>query len=155
MHLSPQDRPVAAARGTAFTLMEVMVCVGVAGLLFTSLYVGMSQGFRIIQAARENLRATQILQEKMETIRLYTWDQINSNGFIPATFSAPFYSNTNYVSDLIYNGTVSFGSVPGSEPYKVDMKSVSFTLNWYSGGVNHQREMHTFISRHGLQNYIY
>lgn len=139
----------------AFTLIEVLVAVGIAGFLFTSLYLGMSQGFRIIQAARENLRATQILQEKMETIRLYTWEQISSNGFIPASFSAPFYANSNYVSDLIYYGRIQFEAAPGSENYKPDMKMVTFDLTWVSSSRTNARQMVSYVSRHGLQNYIY
>ena len=65
--------------------MEVLVAVAIIGTVFVSLYLGMTQGFAIVQVARENLRATQILQEKTEIIRLYTWDQINTAGFIPPT----------------------------------------------------------------------
>jgi len=55
---------------SAFTLVEVMVAVWLGAIMFVGLYLGFSQGFAVIQLTRENLRATQILQEKAETIRL-------------------------------------------------------------------------------------
>src|SRR5687767_14388252 len=60
----------------AFSIIEVLVALAIAGVLFTSLYAGISAGFVVIETARENLRATQIMVEKLETIRLYTWEQI-------------------------------------------------------------------------------
>ena len=49
-------------------MVEVLVAVSLVGIMFVSLYSGISSGFAVVQLARENLRATQILQEKMETI---------------------------------------------------------------------------------------
>jgi Tfp pilus assembly protein PilV len=70
---------------SGFTLVDVMFGALIIGVMVVGLYVGFSQGFAVIQLARENLRATQILEEKMETVRLYTWDQVNTPNFIPAT----------------------------------------------------------------------
>jgi type II secretory pathway pseudopilin PulG len=142
----------------AFTLAEVMMGVAVMAVMFVSLYLGFTQGFAVIQLARENLRATQVLQEKMETVRLYTWEQINTPGFIPATFTAPFYatgSGTN--QGIIYNGTVSIGNPNPAmaESYAADMKQVDVQLSWTSGNVLRTRKMRTLVSRYGLHNYIY
>src|SRR6266487_2964180 len=92
------------AERKAFTLIEVMMAISMVSFLFASLYLGFGQGFAIIQTARENLRATQILQERMETIRLYTWDQLNTAGFIPDTFQTPYYGNGAQQSGVIYHG---------------------------------------------------
>ena len=62
----------------AYTLVEVMIGVAIMSTGLASLCLGFSQGFTVIQVARENLRATQILQEKMETIRLFTWNQLTN-----------------------------------------------------------------------------
>ena len=74
MKIIVPSKQKAATNRTAFTLPEVMVAAGVGAVLFVSLYLGIAQGAVVVQSCRENLRATQILQEKMETIRLYTWD---------------------------------------------------------------------------------
>jgi prepilin-type N-terminal cleavage/methylation domain-containing protein len=158
MKIEISSQPTKGARQSAFTLIEVMAAVAIIGIEFVSLYVGMTQGFGIIQIARENLRAAQILQEKMETIRLYTWSQVTSNGFIPTNFQATFYpagSRTN--QGVVYNGTLTITDSPISSTtgYNTDLKLVLVQLNWTSGNVLRQREMRTMVSHYGLHNYIY
>ena len=62
-----------------YTVAEAMIGVCVLGLMLIALLAGMSSGFTFTQLAREDLRAPQILLEKMELIRLYSWDQINGS----------------------------------------------------------------------------
>jgi Tfp pilus assembly protein PilV len=138
-----------------FTLVDVMFGALIIGVMVVGLYVGFSQGFAVIQLARENLRATQILEEKMETVRLYTWDQVNTPNFIPATFTAPFYAVSNQTSGLIYDGRMTITNAPVSESYAADLRLVSVEVTWQSGSVTRRRGMNSFISRYGLHNYIY
>lgn len=140
----------------AYSMIEVLVAVAILGIMFVALYSGISSGFAIIQLARENLRATQILQEKMETIRLYNWDQINTPGFIPTNFTDVFYasSQTNY-DYLVYTGTVSITTAPVAASYSNDLRQVTVILHWTSANVLREREMSTFVARYGLQNYVY
>src|SRR5258705_6392917 len=72
-----------ASRQFAYTLTEVMVGVAIIAVMFVTLYLGFTQGFGVVQASRENLRATQILQQYSELIRLYTWDQLTNGTTIP------------------------------------------------------------------------
>jgi len=136
------------------TLVEVLIGMAIFGVLFISLYGGISSGLAIIRSARENLRATQVMLEKMETIRLYNWDQITQNGYIPVTFAAPYWP-ADGTNGLQYHGTMTITNVPFNESYSADMRQVVVNVNWRSGTVVHQREMRTMVSRHGLQNYIY
>ncbi|PYM13357.1 MAG: hypothetical protein DME18_09230, partial [Verrucomicrobia bacterium] len=160
MKIRISNQTTAETGSRAFTLMEVLVAVAIIGIEFVSLYLGMTQGFAIVQVARENLRATQILQEKMETIRLYTWDQVNAAGFIPPTFVAAFYpagSQTNQVNQGVnYQGTVTISDPPppiNTASYASDMKLVVVGVDWASGNVQRHREMRTLVSRYGLHNY--
>ncbi len=143
----------------AFTLIEVMMAVLVVGVAFVSLYIGFTQGFGTIQVARENLRATQILQEKMETIRLLSWDQITTASLPannPFTFTNYFYPpDISGLAGIAYIGTRIFTNAPLNEGYSSDMKMVIFKLQWTSGNVVRQREMRTLVSQYGLHNYIY
>jgi len=144
------------AERKAFSLIEVMMAISIVSFLFASLYLGFGQGFAIIQTARENLRATQILQERMETIRLYTWDQLNTAGFVPGTFTATFYpvgDKTN--QGVVYSGTLVLTNATVTESYGSEMKAVYVTLNWQSGNVARQRQMRTMVSHYGLHNYFY
>ena len=142
----------------AFTLPEVLVAVTVAAILFLSLYAGLSSGFAVIRVARENLRATQILQEKMETIRLYTWDQLNASDFIPDTFVEPFSDYAGEGADpdgINYYGTLTITNALLAESYAADILQVNATVMWTSGNIERTRDMSTLVSRYGLQHYIY
>src|SRR5437867_5017196 len=108
----------------AFTLVEQLIGVSVVGVAITSLYAGFSSGFAVVQLARENLRAVQVLEEKMETIRLYTMDQITNTiptNFIPPTFTAPFYPSGSTNTGVIYNGSLTITGAPIAANYSNDL----------------------------------
>lgn len=153
----PRDGNKAGLKA-AFALTEVLVSVSLVGVMFVSLYAGLSAGFAVINRARENLRATQIALEKMETVRMYSWDQINSNNFVPATFSAPFYptvSGETNSSGLVYHGTTEIRPADVPSAYSNDVREVVVTVSWTNRNIGHRREMRTFISQYGMQRYIY
>jgi hypothetical protein len=139
----------------AFTLPEVLTATVVIGFMFFTLYAGISAGFAVVQLARENLRGTQILQEKLETIRLYNWDQVTNSTFIPSTFVESFYPENASASGISYTGTVKVAASSISESYSSYLREVTVTVNWVSSSVLRSREMTTYVSRYGLQNYVY
>jgi hypothetical protein len=132
-----------------------MMATAIVSVGFLSLYAAIAYGFAAVQVSRENLRATQVILEKLETLRLYSWDQINTPGFVPATFEAPFNPATNANCGFIYRGKVAITNAPIGEAYSNDMRLVWVTLDWTSSRVSRSREMGTLVSRYGLQNYIY
>ena len=166
MNLKQHETQTVTGQQTAFTLLEVMIGIAIGCVVFVSLYLAISSGFGIIQATREDLRATQVLQEKMETIRLYTWDQVTNAGFIPSTFTAPFYA-TNITTatgqagysgtvGLTYTGTVTIATSGITDSsYSNNLRQINITLNWQSGSRIRNRSITTFVSQYGLQNYIY
>ena len=140
----------------AFSLIETVVGIGIMGTVATALLAGFTGGFFTMQLARENQRATQIILEKTETIRLYNWDQVNTPGFIPSTFTATYDPQaTNSSSGTVYNGTLTITDAPINASYSNDMKQVTVTLTWKTGDVDRSRSYKTYISRNGIQNYIY
>ncbi len=145
------------AAEAGFNLVEVCMGVGVLGIAAVSLFAALGSGFSLVQIDRENLRATQVLEEKMEVIRLINWDQINQPGFVPSTFTAPFYpaAGTNTAGGITFTGTVLVTNAPISETYSGDLRMVRVTVTWTSEGVQHQRQMTTFVCQYGLQKYIY
>jgi len=146
------SRKVANRRG--FTLVEVMVGVLCMAGLFAALYLGLGQGFAIIQTARENLRATQVIQEQMETIRLYAWDQM-TNGTVPQTFNAAYDAADIQSTGRVYYGTIQIDPTPMSESYSNQHRLVTVGLTWTNGTSLRQKRMTTLISRYGLHNYYY
>lgn len=139
-----------------FTVIESLVGILILGTLFTSLYAGITYGFSMISLSRENLRATQILLEKMETLRLYNWDQINSNGFMPTNFTAAYDPTGSGNSvNLMYTGSITIAGSGVSESYSNEMRKVQISVDWSSSGVLRTRSMETFVAENGLQKYIY
>jgi len=139
------------------TLIEVVIATAGIGILMVTLYVAFSQGFAIVQAARENLRATQILQEKMETMRVYNWDQI-TGGVVPDRFVEPFYAvEQNGESGFNYRGVVTITNAPvvAGTDYAGDVRLVVVQVEWNSGSVVKRREMRTLVCQNGLQKYVY
>ena len=136
-----------------------MVGVGVMGIMMVSLYAGFAFGFNQIRLARENVRATQVLEERMEVVRLLNWDQvINLPGYIPTTFQAPFYADnpTNPpANNFCYTGTVQVASAPIMESYSNNLQMIKIQLTWPSGRLVRTRQMTTLVAQFGIQRYVY
>ena len=159
-------RPKSANPG--FSLVEVMVAIAVFGVTCVSLYAGVTFGFNSVQLARENLRATQILAEKMEVIRLYSWDEINEPDFIPPTFLATFAPgatatttgpigrpDSNPAEGVTYYGTITVTNAGMSENYRQKVKRVDLTVKWTTGKLERSRGLSTLVTEDGLQSYVY
>src|SRR5688572_7960005 len=145
----------------AFTLVEILVSLTVCSFAFVSLFAGLTQSTQSLQRAREKLRGTQILTEKIEVLRLYNWEQLKTPGFVPTSFSDFQYptSNTNGAGKgVTYYGTISITPVTTAEAhpaYTNTMRKVTATVRWYSNGVGYNSSMETLVSEFGVQRYVY
>lgn len=147
----------------AITLAEVMISVFVLALVFVGFYVNLKQGFASVEQSRENLGATQVLNQTMEGIRLYTWGELNSNGFMLTNFTISMNPDTNGLSkehytssNQVYTCTVTISPSGMSESYATNLELVTATVTWVSD-VNHitnSRSMSTYYSIYGLHNYF-
>jgi Tfp pilus assembly protein PilV len=152
-----QNRENNRKNAAAFTLVDVMVSMGIFAIGFISLYTGISSGFQVVQVARENLRATQIMAEKMETMRLYSWEQVTGGSNIPPNFVENYYpaalsSNSHGIS---YFGSVVVTNTDFTESYAADVRMVIVTLRWTNFNIPRTRAMSTLVARNGMQNYIF
>jgi len=157
MKIDSANRPDRLSRGSAFTLVEVTVSMAIVGIVVLAIYSGISAGIASIRMARENLRATQILLEKTESLRLYTWEQINAPGFLPKNFIVPYDATlTNTNSGVLYYGTITIQKFPpGLASYSDDLKRVRVELSWKTGNLPRTREILTYVCKSGIQNYLY
>src|SRR5258707_14708407 len=121
-------------KAAAFTLTEVVVSLLVLGIMLVSLYAAFSSGFAFVKLSRENSRATQILVQKMENVRLYKWSQLTSNGFFTGNFTTRYDIQDPNTNDqgATYSVVVTTNSVAGSLPadYAKNMVAVTITLYW-------------------------
>ena len=138
------------------TLVDVVMSIGVLGVMASGIFGCFRYGFFTLQLVRENQRATQVILEKVETIRLYSWDQIRTNGFVPATFTDAYDPTATANSQgVVYSGTVTIGSVAGTSSYSSNLRQLTVTLSWTTRGIPHQRSITTYIAKDGIQNYVY
>ena len=142
-------------RGMA--LVDVVMAIAVLGVMSSGIFGSFRYGFFTLQLVRENQRATQIILEKVETIRLYNWEQIQpTNNFIPANFTDVYdpQGSTNS-QGTVYTGTVTVAPSSLSSSYAVDLRELTITLNWTTRGIPHTRSLTTYIAKDGIQNYVY
>jgi len=154
---------LSSRRGNAaHSLPEAIIAVLVVGTMMVSLYAGFTSGFAVVKLARENLRATQIMLKHMESVRLYTWSQLqNTNTYLMPTFVEYFdpLAETSESRGVVYSGSVAV-NLPVDFPaaYSNDVRVVTVSLYWtnYNGNfeIVRGRQMQTLVARHGMQNYV-
>jgi len=141
-----------------FTLIEVIVSVGILGVLTVALYSGMTSATYAVRLARENLRATEIMVEKTDGIRLFNWDQLTDPSYMPTNFTASYYDNgttNNTTPGITYTGTVLVAPYTAADRnYSNDLRVVTVTVNWTSGKMARSRTMSTYFGKYGIQNYV-
>jgi prepilin-type N-terminal cleavage/methylation domain-containing protein len=145
-------------RDSGFTLTEVIASFAILGIAFAALLTGLAWNVSTIKFARETVRATQIMEDKLDTIRLYSWDQITTPGFITNQFYASFSPSNALSPDALgvtYTGRISIVTAPLSESYNTNMVLITVDLDWPSSPEVRHARMSTFVSKYGMQGYIY
>src|SRR5436190_24324542 len=143
---------------SAFMLVEVMVAVLVVSIVVVSLYAGVSSGFALVKLAREDLRATQIMLQRTEAIRLYTWSQMTNASYFTTNSYAVYYDPAGQSAGSgggVYTVSTAISTDTPAATYSPDMRRVTVQVSWLSGKISRRREVSTFVSRYGMQNYVY
>jgi prepilin-type N-terminal cleavage/methylation domain-containing protein len=156
-------------RNRGFTLVEVMLAVAMAAIIFSAVAYGLSTGFNMVQVSREELRANQICLSRMEGIRLCNWNtQLFNTNYMPLTFTDYFYpvglngSNNPSTSYITYNGTVTLNTNSAFSPqpsYGGNLCLVTVQVSWSDRSFNTTKarsiSMNTLVSKNGIQNYVF
>jgi prepilin-type N-terminal cleavage/methylation domain-containing protein len=142
-----------SASRAAFTLTESLVAIVVLGMAAVALCSGISWGVFVVSMTHDNQRATQILTERMETIRLYGWDNLNDPAFLPKTVQLVDYSSKGATSK-VYTLNISVRKNVVAANYSNDLAEVRLDLTWKTGNNQRQRSLSTYVFRSGLQTYV-
>ncbi len=135
------------------------MAVLVVGVMTLTLFTGLTNGFAVVESAREDLRATQILLQQTEAVRLCTWTELTN-----VNFTAYYDPNapTNASTGVQYRGTISLSAatnVPNTVSYYTNMYLVTVSLTWTNYTLHqpvvHTRQAQTQVARYGLQNYLW
>lgn len=138
----------------AYTLVEVLVAFIIVGVGAAALLAGLLWITTSTRMARETMRASQIMEEKLDTLRLCSWRQLNSNGYIQTNFTAPF-APSNSATWITYTGNITIANAPFTEMYSSRMRQVTVSLKWPSGARIRSSQMTTLVAEYGMQTYIY
>jgi type II secretory pathway pseudopilin PulG len=148
----------------AFTIAEAVISVVIVAIGAAGLMGAINYSFFGMRMARENLRATQIMLERTEAIRLWRWDKIApaDQTNVPPTFDEyydPTVPTNSPSAGAHYVGRVSisdFSPYSGTTPsYATNMRELKITLQWQTGKVTRYRTNITYIAEDGIQNYVY
>lgn len=146
-------------RSAAFNLVEIAVAMGIIGIGVVALYSALLTGFRVVQLGREDLRATQIMVELMDTLRLYSWDQVTDPTFTPKHFDIDYdpVAATNGGNGIfIYKCEMNIKKGPDDVVYQDNMKTVTLDIVWNNGTAKKRsRSFVSYVTKNGLQSYIY
>ena len=136
------------------------MATGIIAVTGAGVISSINYGLCIMRIARENQRATQVMLEKLEAIRLYNWTQVTNSGFIPSSFTAVY----DPTSPANAQGTTYYGSmsvtVPvftGTSPnYAPNLRQFNVSVDWTNAGrIAHHRSLSTYVAQNGVQNYVY
>jgi Tfp pilus assembly protein PilV len=147
---------------SGFTIIETIIGIALFGISFISLYAAMAQSLTSIHLSRENVRATQVILEKFEVIRLYNWQRLNDPLYLPRTFEVTYtppgsggLPSPNTRPGTTYHGTITITEPPFSANYSSNMKLVTVEVTWMTGKLQRNRSLSTFVAFDGLHSYVY
>ena len=133
-----------------FTLVEVVIGMTLMAMVFTAAFATYFLGMDMIDDAREEVRASQIIQSEVERMRTMNWQQLST-----LSSGATFNPNGEYVkqySDQYYAYRyVILLTNRQSQQYLVAVR-VSWTT---PSGRNTVRWFNTIFTKNGLNDYYY
>ena len=131
-----------------FTLLEAMIATMILGLVLASVLAVVSQCARYLTDIRRTARASQVLQQEMEYVRLLDWSTLQS---LTNTFSDP--SDSKH----IYMGTIAKSAYSSSNfGTTTTVEEVTLTVSW-TNQVNRvlTNTLTTLVGNGGLNKYIF
>ncbi len=156
--LQTQAKIRARNGSSGFTLVESIVATMVAMTMLSAHYLAFASGFALMTVTREDLRASQIMLQRMEAVRLSGYNQLtNTTAFPPSV--TQYYSDqgqTNGNGGVAYTVTHQIASGLGTLPpsYRTNVTQVTVGVSWRSGTTIRSRSMSTYVARYGMQSYV-
>jgi prepilin-type N-terminal cleavage/methylation domain-containing protein len=131
-----RPRGVKPPREKGFTILEVLIGLGILGIVSSAIYFSYANVLDIVQASQYNSAALSIIETEIETVRNMRYEDVGTIGGIPngiltasrsVTFGGSQFSLGTYVRSIDdpFDGTL--GGNP-SDPAPADFKLVQFEV---------------------------
>ena len=132
---------------SGFTILEAMIASMILGLALGSVLAVASHCLRYVTDIRRTARASQVLQQKMEDIRLLNWTQVTS---LTNVFTDPNDTNRIYSGRIIRTTNDFYGTT-------ATVLNVTLLVTWtnQSAGKVVTNSLSTLMSNGGLNKYIF
>ncbi len=145
----PFSRPDRPAARRAFTVVEVIMAVGVLALAITTSITTMQRAFLTLDSARNIETATRIMQCEIEKERLLDWTTVSNAAYAP-TIDSAFQSNPAVAGRFsLSRSTATVANRSGK------ILQITLTVTWRSyDGHSQQRSQTTYYGNGGLYTYF-
>jgi Tfp pilus assembly protein PilV len=142
-----------------FTLVEAMVATFVAAIMILTLYACFAGGYAMIKMSREDLRATQIVLQQMEAIRVAPYAYLKNATMFPTNTTVYFdeAGKSSGKGGTPYTVTFKAEALPSPKPqlqFYTNMSQVTVTVSWNSGNLQRSRSMQAYAAQRGIQGYV-
>jgi hypothetical protein len=136
-------------RAAAFTLMELMMAVGVLALAVATCVTTLQRAFLNLDSARNIETACRIMQCEIEKERLLTWSQVTNVAY-QATIDSAFLSNPATAGRFtLARQTAVIANTSNN------LLQITLTVSWKNyNGIAAQRSQTTYYANGGLYTYF-
>ncbi len=128
-----------------FTMIEAMIAAMILGLALSSVLAISAYAFRYLSDIRLTARSSQVLQQKMEDLRLLSWSDLQavSNAFDDPVHPGLFNGQITQVPYSTYNG-------------QTTTARVTLTVTWANRNSSvSTNSLTTIVANGGLNKYIF
>lgn len=136
------------------SMVEVVIAVMVLGMVVASTIMALRTGFTMIQLARDNTMASQILQSEMENLRMMSWTRLNE---LPD--EEEFQVDTQLDHSFVEKFSRTRRITPMNDPSgneRDGIKEVVLEIEWAGAtGSTHRRVYRSRFGKEGLNDYYY
>jgi hypothetical protein len=101
---------------TGVSILETAVAVAMSGLFISTLLAMSSNALGLLRTAKDNVSASQALQERVEKMRIANWLQITDGNYLANTLLASNSDSASGLSNPIETITVTAYRAGGAEP---------------------------------------
>src|SRR2546425_11611017 len=135
-----------------FTLVETLAATTTAAIWLSAHFLAFASGFALMTVTREDVRATQIMLQRMEAVRLSGYNQFADTNKYPPSVTQDYdeKGKTNGTGGgVAYNVTHQIASALGSLPpsYRCNLTQVTVGVSWTSGKANRSHNISTYVAQ--------
>jgi type II secretory pathway pseudopilin PulG len=148
------------ARRAAFTLVEVALAAGVLAFALVGMIQVVVSGSEMLDVARKQTIAMQIIHGQLDQVRLKDWSQVNSwpasrTVWVDASDNGGSQSD-NIAKDFVFGANLpalsaGFRCTRTVATVRTELKQITFTVTWTSStGRSYSRQGSTYVGKNGL-----